>query len=180
LPLGRTGISDSEGDYMDIDGKTHSGVIIDTIHHKVHEGDYYVLNDLDEDVDIEAPKKWLLKTPTDKEIHIKIVMEANNSGKVEFYENPTVTDNGTEVSIYNVNRNSGNTSSLNFYKDPTVSGGTLIEVRLIGTDNNKTKIGGYANEGEEFILKKDEDYLIVFTPDNDGTKVLFNAGFYEV
>lgn len=156
-------------------------VAIEIEHHKVHEGKFYTVSDYDSSVDTASPKYWHIITPdSSARAHIKIQVATDTGGLIEFYENPTTTNNGGALTAFNNDRNSGNSTTFNFYKDPTISSdGTLIEVSRIGAGREK-KIGGMARQPSEIILKQNEQYLIKATPDSNGASVTINIGFYEV
>ena len=165
-----------------IDSIANTLETIELEHHEVHEGNFYTISDYDNDVDIIAPKYWHLKTPdTVKRIHIKMEVGANGADLVEFFETPTLTGNGTALTPKNNDRNSANATTLLVYYDPTVTAdGTRITADLIGTNNNKTIIGGSIRNGAEFILKRNTSYLVKFSPVADNTKATFKAEFYEI
>jgi len=109
-------------------------IAIEIEHYKVHEGNFYTVSDYDNDVDTASPKYWHIKTHAgDVRVHIRIQVATDTGGLLELFENPTTTGDGTPLTPYNNDRNSGNTSVISFYYDPTVSAdGTRIEVTRIG------------------------------------------------
>ena len=155
---------------------------IDIVHHKVHEGNFYTVSDYDSVVQTVAPKYWHIITPnTAKRIHTLISVISNLAGNIGFFEAPTTSANGTALTAYNNDRNSGNTPTVLFYKDPAVTtDGTLLISSRNGTNNNKTLLGGVSRTNSEFILKQNTKYFVKFTPDANNTEVIFNCEFYEV
>jgi len=180
LPSGKVAIVYSDGRVMEdnIDGL----VIIPIEHHNIHEGKYFIMTDYDLDVDNATPKYWRIKTPdTAVRIHFSSSISVDTAGLVEFYENPTINAGGTELTVYNSKRDSSNTTTTKIYKDTTTSNdGTLLEVVYLGTNNNRTKIGGITREAAEIVLNQNEDYIIKYTPDSDGATVAVVFEFYEV
>lgn len=85
---------------------------------------------------------------------------------VDLIEAPTITDGTTVATARNMNRNSANTHTAQFFTDPTaVSGGTIIDtlyMPALGLGANTTGTGVI---GVERILKKSTDYVIkIFNP----------------
>ena len=155
---------------------------IEMEHHEVHEGNFYTAIVYDADVDSgEAlAKEVLLTTPnTAKRIHIKIQVTGTGTGFIQLTENPSVSA-GTAVTLYNNDRNSGNSSTLVVKYDPTVTAdGTIIYQDWIPAEI-KGKIGGVVRPGAEWILKQNEDYLIRVVSDADNNKISIVMEFYEV
>lgn len=154
--------------------------IMEAEHHKVHEEKFYTVSDYDSSVDTGTPKYWHIKTPdTSLRAHLKILVSTDTGGLIELFENPTTSADGAALTAYNNDRNSGNTSSFSFYKDPTVSAdGTSIEISRIGAGRDK-RLGGTARQPSEIILRQNEQYLVKITPDSNGAKVTINIGMYE-
>lgn len=77
-----------------------------------------------------------------------------------FYENPTTSNNGTELAEYNRDRNSSATPAVALYHTPTVSDtGTLIQSGYLGAKGAM----GERMEDNEWILKPSEQYLLRLT-----------------
>lgn len=149
-------------------------------HDKVHTEQFFTLSDFDPDVDVGSPKYWHVATPdSDIRFHVKINLESDTGGLLEFFENPTTGSRGTELTCFNNDRNSSNACSILFYKDPTVSAdGTRLQVARIGAGRDK-KLGGVAKSDSEWILKKNEQYLIKVTPDANDAEVTITFEGYE-
>lgn len=155
-------------------------VFIDILHHKVHDGEVFIVSDIDTDVDTASPKYWHIKTPAGIKFHMRINLETDTGGLVEFFEDPTTTGDGTALVAYNADRNAAKTTTVEFYYDPTVSNdGTRIQVARIGAGRDK-KLGGIARAQVEWILKKNEQYLVKITPDANDAEVTMNLEGYEV
>jgi len=149
-------------------------------HYKVHEGEFFICSDYDDNVDIATPKKWLMTTPNSTtRFHIKVNVECDTGSLLELYENPTISTTGTALTAYNADRNSTTTTTMTFYKDATTSAsGTRLQVARVGAGRDR-RLGGVARERAEWILKQDEDYLIVVTVDSDNAEVTINIEGYE-
>jgi len=169
-----------EAEQADLFVKARANIPIE--HHMVHKGKYFFVTDYDDDVDIAAPKYWHIKTPnTATRIHFVLMISTDLGAIIEFFESPTTTADGTQLTAYNADRNSANTPTSTFYKDPTVSAdGTLLQKDRVGTYQPITRIGGHIRNATEFILKQNTAYLVKVIPDADNTKVSLNIEFYEV
>jgi hypothetical protein len=152
-------------------------------HHKIHEGDHYECSDYDSDVDITGPKYWHIKTPASGRTHLTFEVIAARNGLLEFFENPTITGDGTLLTCYNNDRNSSNTPNTLFYYDATASSdGTKLDTFVIGSDGSNPvgDRGGDNRRNNEWILKASESYLIKFTAATDNCRVSMQSEFYEV
>jgi hypothetical protein len=157
-------------------------VTIPIEHHKIHEGNYYTVTDYSGDVAVAVSAQWLVKTPdTTKRAHLTSMFDSSGAAAVELYENPTVVANGVALTVINNNRNSLNTATVTVFRRPQTSADrTLLEKRFMGTNNNRTKLGGSARAASEYMLKQNEDYLFKYTPSGDNAIVAVNIEFYEV
>jgi len=165
---------------MDKSGAT---VIMELEHHKIHEGEHFTCQDYDSSVDIISPKKWLYVLNGDNLIHFIFELNVSKPGLIEFFESPTVTDNGTLLGCHNNNRYSSNNSTLECYSDPTTTdGGTRLLVNVVGTDGNTPNggSGGATKRDNEFLLHKDKTYMIKYTTKINDTRVNCCVEHYEV
>jgi len=92
---------------------------------------------------------------------------ATDSDKITLvmYENPTVTDGATPISLLNRNRESTNTTTVTVYSDASgVSGGTQIDEFYAGGTYGQKIVGGEQIMGQlPFRLKANADYVIAIT-----------------
>ena len=167
---------------LEVDSISSVQSVIEYEHHEVHEGNFYTVFDRDSSVDIASPKYWHIITPnTAKRCHIKIKVTADGKALVELFENPTTSDNGTALVAYNNDRNSSNTTTILFFKDPTVNpDGTRIDGGIIGAAGHFTRAGGNVRNPGEWILKQNEQYLVKVTTVSDATDVDVKIEFYEI
>lgn len=166
---------------MDRDPISGTEVIISYAHHKVHAGELFNAVDQDTDVDIASPKYWMLRTPAGSPVHMAITVNASGGVLAEFFENPTITGDGTPVTPVAFNRQASEATTVLFFKDTTVSGdGTLLSAkRTGGAGVGPTKFGGEARPGSEFVLAANQDYIMKVTAVADNTQVGIEAEFYE-
>ena len=166
-----------------IDEVIQARVGIDTFHHQTHEGNSYTYPFVDIDVDIAAPKYILLRTPdTLEEQHLTISVGADGVAEAELFENPTVNVVGAARTPINRNRRSTNASNVLMYEDPTIG---LDNVQLAHMDfgaagQGMRKLTGAASMRDEFILNRNEDYVIKVTVTADDTHVNIQPDWYEV
>jgi hypothetical protein len=108
-------------------------------------------------------------------------VETEPGAKFEFFEDTTVTANGTALSIINYNRDSSTVSVLQIFKDPTVTAdGTRIFLWQSGTTIAGGRIGGNIQHDDEFILKQNALYEIKITPLSNNTTVFIHIDWYEI
>lgn len=167
---------------MQQDLLTRGHPIIGTVHTQVHQGLVFIATDYDADVDIAAPKYWQIKTASGVFPHVKIQLAVSGAGRVQFFENPTLNADGTELTERNLNRNVSDAAQTTVYFDPNVAadGTEIADEYIPGGGRLQTRIGSMARMNSEWVLKDDEDYLIKFTPDADNTIVAIEVEWYEV
>ncbi len=166
--------NDSEVDTID---KYCGGVkTINDPESKLHYGKYFSVSDIDEDVDTGSPKYWLF-LHDGHDLHIRGNVKSDSNGIVEFFEDPTITDNGSSITAYNNNRTNDELSDVVFYQDPTISDdGTRLIVHMMG---NRKRVGGSDNIFSNWILNtKETDYILKFTPDSNSTRAVVNIAYH--
>lgn len=163
------------------DSITGALIMIDTVHHEVHEGEMFscehsasVLNS--------ASLDFHFKTGT-KHSHTAPVINAGGSIQIYLYEAPTLNTNGTSIPVRNMKRSSSNVAGATAFHTPSVGGvgsTALINGRLLpGGTSPTTRIGGSARN-TEWILKPSTSYLLRCTNVSGGTIVINPViEFYE-
>jgi len=150
-------------------------IFISSEHHEIHEGDAYLL-----------PKEvalnngdvydFLFIPPINgKQIHMNWELTGDDKFKVEFYENPTVTANGTDItsSVLNRNRNSIETTSSTVYSQPTVTS-TGTSLHCAYTDKyTPTRVEG------ELVLGETNTYLLRIVALKDSASICVSGNWYE-
>ena len=99
------------------------------------------------------------KTPSTM---VDLVFTTMVSGEVliDLFENPSLSDDGTELSIFCTNRENPTTTEAKAYIDPSVtSEGTCIETTVIGSPGKFTLTGGIAAGYGYWYLKSNTSYL---------------------
>ncbi len=147
-----------------IDEKTHSLVFIDHAHHEVHEGDGFVVSDV-QSVST-ATMKWQITTPnSEKYSHMLFDIDGTGEMSIVVTEGSDRTD-GT--ALVEINRNRvGTPPSAGTVVTRTPTGGstdgatTIFASRAGATGvGNKTIEGGGSRGVNEFILKPNTKYVV--------------------
>lgn len=98
---------------------------------------------------------------------------------IYLYESPTISNNGTLISLINKNRNSSLVPCTLIYHTPTVSvNGTQLSYHLI----NGAKQSGGSNDNfeDEWVLNRNTKYLLLITNNSVSTETLgFKFFWYE-
>jgi len=96
-----------------------------------------------------------------KNMHLVYNVFVEGKSQIYFTENPTLTNDGTILTPYNMNRQTGTVPANQIYRDPTITAaGTIIETSEIGQIGHFTAAGGQMDSGSYWMLKKNENYLI--------------------
>jgi len=154
---------------------------ITSAHIKVHQGNFYNISKLFENVADDSNAEILLKVGSNKKLHFTTIVTVGGTSHVYLYESPTVSDNGTQLAIYNMNRSSSNTSDATAYYSPTVaSAGTELSSVLAEGGTGPKAIGSQARNDGEWILEKSTDYLIRVTNKSGAVNdISIEIAFYE-
>ena len=101
---------------------------------------------------------------------------------ITFYEDATVSANGSAITSRNRNRNSSNTATLQSFIGPTITDlGTAIEVGQIPVAGPSKQSGEASLFGTEWVLKNSTSYLIEITNnDSQAIDVGYNFLWYEL
>lgn len=164
-----------------IDSVDGSQVQIDNVHHAIHSGTHFQACVFD--ASVSNPKYMRITTPdTVVEPHLMIDISADRGFLFEFYEDPTINAAGSAVAIHNSNRRSTNISVCSVYEDTTTQApnndGTLLCGGYSGGTEEQTT--AVAESRTEWILKRNEDYLVKITFEVGDTGVMVNMAWYEV
>ena len=155
--------------------------VIGAEHKELHDGLHYFAGSYDGTVDIASPKWWLLQAPNPLKCHFFLTMAVSGAVILELYEEGTVSANGDSVSVFNSDRNLGNSSGLTIFSDPTnPGGGNMLVHEYVGTTGKKEGVGALSRREDEIILKSGAKYLIKVTPEGDATQVCIHFSWYEV
>ena len=163
------------------DGSTLAMNIIDYSHHEIHSGSSfhaeYSLTTASSDNDVTM---ILFKTPaTAKYSHMVVTVSASHPAEAIINEAPTLADSGdgSDLAVFNRNRNSGTTSTLQSLEDtPTVgsltsanesewgdidlSAGTELEHLWLAGGGGPFAVGGVSRGTQEWVLDANTIYAV--------------------
>lgn len=99
--------------------------------------------------------------------------------KIEIFESPTTTANGTAITPLNKNRSSTRTSLTSVYFNPTVSAnGTLLATRqILSIGGGAHTEGGGTGISSEWVLKPNTKYIVKIT-NLSGSTITYASSFY--
>lgn len=144
---------------------------VDIAHHRIHEGNHFIVHKIVLGIPVATPKYFLIIPPPvvpgamTVEIHIIFEVDSNVGGTLFFFENPTITANGTALPPINNNRRSTTTSLSQVFEDPTVTAdGTPLFQEIGGNATTGIDLGEFERNDEEFILNPTAIYILKFTP----------------
>lgn len=120
----------------------------------------------------------LLTTPnTTARVYLSFKIATNVLIQYFLYENPTISNVGTDVTAYNRDRNSSAAPALTVKHTPTVSnvGTELTGGYLVSNNINSERI-----EDRLWVLKQNEEYLIRATNNSGGNaNITILVDWYE-
>lgn len=168
---------------IEVDAATHAINTIDYSHHEIHAGNHYKAGYgvTDQSLDTDDTVVVLFTTPDSTTwAHWTMTASATGFCRVDVYENPTVSAAGTGVTEWNRNRNSTKTATVVVTHTPTTSNnGTLMVRKFLGGEGFKTDFSGEHRGDSEFILKQNEQYLIIATALADNISIQVGGDWYE-
>ena len=172
-------ISDTVGRPVRIDASTHAIETIGYAHHEVHAGSAFTCHYNNSVTNIGEMTAIAFNTPdTTKWGHVVAQYFSGGAAYFAVYENPSIdVDEGTQLTIYNRNRNSATASTMSSietapvankatsYDETQAAGANItttveIERRYIGAGDRKS-VGGAARGEEEFILDQGNQYIFM-------------------
>lgn len=113
-----------------LDKESDAQVVMPVLHNRVHEGKAWSCSHYNASLANGEFVRILVKADADEEFHVG-AFTPGCSGKAIYriYEAPTVTDEGTVLTLLNKKRGSSNVAPGSAWHSPTVSGGsgTLLE-----------------------------------------------------
>jgi hypothetical protein len=131
----------------------------------------------DTDTVIQATSKdFLIISPAANESHLITFHFTSTQANAEIvlYEEPTTTDNGSALTLFNKNRKSSNVAETQLFQDPTVTGGSeglQLEHDLI-VGGKQSGGSDFSETGEEWVLKANTKYLIRYNNNSNQDDVI--------
>lgn len=160
--------------------------VLDIVHQRIHEGNHFMIHRIATGINIANPKYFLIIPPPVQsdgsviEMHIIFEVVTDIGGTLELFENPTVTSNGTGLTIINNNRRSSTPSLCQIFENPIVTNdGTSLFAERAGTTTLGTKLGEFERNDEEIILHQADTYILKFIPLADGASITMEINWYD-
>lgn len=164
---------------------------IDTFHHEIHEGEFFVSDAVDTSMALNDTLILAFKTPnTTKQFHLLIEIASKSSAHVDILEGSTWnSSSGSQNPVFNRKRDSSNTTDVledttgsfidtnNIILNPVnVAGGTEIHdfYTFIGIN-----VGGIRADIAEIILNPNTTYAFVLTADAGSNAGHIILNWYE-
>lgn len=154
-------------------------ITIDYPHHEIHEGNHYTVN-YTKTMDTVTAHTVTITTPTSTSgyVHFNASVELTGAGTWTFSSAPE-SSGGSTLTAYNNNRVSTNTSGTVIAGGVTwTSAGTVLETHYIGANNPGSKLGGYAEARNEWLLASSTKYGLRVANDAATVKSSINLFFY--
>ena len=168
-----------------LDGRDSARRMIEYAHDAVHYDNFITANDYDPSAMLVdgSTRNYLIKVPSEFELHSVIRVEAGGACDVSIYEGSVVTNDGTAI-LHARNNRYSNKNILTTYLNPTISdNGTLFfRFRLFGTSSGSAnqQLGGETRNGQEWVLKPNTNYVVSITSNAGNNKVGIIHDYYEV
>lgn len=157
-------------------------VTIDPVHHHVHEGRLFSTTHIKEALGASNSTYMLLRAGANNVPHFEFTVNTAGAARIDMFEGPTLTDDGTPLTEVNHDRSSSNTSDVSVFSEPTVSAdGTLLLTDRVPSGVAGAKAGlGNVSGRAEWLLAPSTDYLIKITNQgNTAATVAASAVWYE-
>jgi len=122
-------------------------------------------------VDTATSKYFHIKTNSTKNPHGNFTVHTEGKVTIEFFENPTLTTDGTGIAENCLNRQTVVAPGTTCFVDPTLTNdGTLLEIGMEGSSGKFCDVGGTETDRGYWLLHLNEDYLIKVTNDEETAK----------
>ena len=162
--------------------------VIEENHRMIHDGFMYAQTGKDTGWANAGVLDFLISVPAFTFPHVQVMKLNFGRGDIDIvaYEGTTTSNDGTGMTVQNVNRNSSNTAATALYASPTITDvGTQIFTLWVpptgtGTGQSANGTDG-VGQGGEWILAPETKYLVRLT-NNSGSTIDWSHEFswYEV
>lgn len=163
------------------DKTTNNEIVIDAVHYKVHDEQYYNIT-YSNTIASGGTTEFYINTGSGK-MHATFNIACSGGAKARLLEGVTTTANGTLVKTYNMHRSSTNSCTSISYHSSTWSTNaevTIYSSLIAGGVNPGNLFGTEARPGTEWILKASTKYLIQIINQAGATiTAVLNTEFYE-
>jgi hypothetical protein len=147
---------------------------VDIAHHRIHEGNHFIVHRVVTSLPALNPKYFLIIPPpvqpdgTIIEMHLIFEVDSDVGGTLELFESPTIAGNGTPLNVINNNRRSSTISLCQVFEDPIItSDGTQLFSERGGTGGPTpigADLGEFERNDEEFVLHQEDSYILKYVP----------------
>lgn len=165
-----------------LDSPTAAVKSIANEHHEIHEGNKYTAGHTATAIASGATFDFLFVAPnTTKRCHLTWAwLNWNNGVTLQIYEGTTVSSNGTSLTTFNHERNSGNSATGLAFHTPTVTTvGTVCYPSIYSPAG--IKMSAENRSEHEYVAKQNTKYLFRFTNDTGATaNINFFFDWYEL
>jgi hypothetical protein len=177
LMLGKTGTSTYQTPRLD--KYTHAFVMMDYVHHEIHDGHAYMYHDVIDSLAANVSQDYMITTPnTAAWLHVFHDVEFSGAGTVEIFEAGDRVGT-TEQTMYNRDRNNTTAPTGTLHKG--TSGGLTDGTKIVywkGGANQSKNTAAHGTPSEK-ILKQNTKYIIRVTSRAEANIVSVSIGWYE-
>ena len=158
--IGKVHVTDGTTDVY-VEPSSQAIQVSRAIHYRVMNSNQWVVSHTFNDVAAATAVYLHIKVDAVANAHISFVISTESKVTYNFWENPTLTDDGTAMNEWSVNRETTTASHTNFFYTPTITvPGTKLETGLCGAAGKFEDAPGSATSTGYWLLKKSESYLI--------------------
>jgi len=116
-------ITDTDKDTADVNSSGALTTIL-AAHHEIYKGNYYYIKNFTS-LEQGNSADFLFITDNSTVPHVQWQLASESEAEFYMYEGVDVSSNGTSMTVFNANRNSPNTATMQAFSSPTLAGGSL-------------------------------------------------------
>lgn len=170
-------------DPLDYERDKYTGAQVIAVyeHHKIHEGEHYIVASYSQ-LNVGASLLFGVQTANEEEeVHMTFGFVSTGQTTFEIWEGCTYDTSSSVVTPVNSNRNSSNLSSASVQKSASVtSWGTKIYEQKIGIADNPVKsIGGDHRASDEMPLRVNTKYIYRFLSTSASNIISYRGIWYH-
>jgi hypothetical protein len=196
--VARWGSGAGETDDVRIDGSTNALETIEYEHHEIHSGSAFTCHYANDVTNIGEMTAIGFNTPnTTTWVHLTVEAETTGAAYVALYENTSIdVDEGTQLTIYNRNRNSATAATVTTietvpvanlatsYNEAQAAGANItttteLAINYLGAGERKS-VGGASRGVQEWVLDQNQQYcVLMYSLTNDDATHNITLDWYE-
>ena len=147
-----------------LEGEDVSLQVTDYIHHLIHEGEVFSMSHMEANIANGGSIDMLFLVGDEHPLQWTHECLASKTFKIEIYEGPTVSDNGTPLDIINMNRESSKELDTVAYTDPTITNnGLKLFEQVLPGGGAQPSSGGSSRPNLEWLFARGGRYYMVMT-----------------